>query len=95
MKKQEEEEKQIGLQLEAGNLLAGKNDYSILGALYGLTQDQIDRLQGTGAYAPVYVAPSSGGGNLPSTSIPFYKELATPKEVDSEKNLFLSMKRNK
>ena len=92
---QEEEEKQIGLQLEAGNLLAGKNDYSILGALYGLTQDQIDRLQGTGAYAPVYVAPSSGGGNLPSTSIPFYKELATPKEVDSEKNLFLSMKRNK
>lgn len=37
-----------------GQQYAKNNDYSILGKLYGLTQDQIDRLQGTGAYAPVY-----------------------------------------
>lgn len=39
----------------AGKLLAKTGDYSILGKLWGLTQDQIDRLQGTGAYAPVPV----------------------------------------
>lgn len=37
-----------------GQQYAKNNDYSILGKLYGLTQDQIDRMQGTGAYAPVY-----------------------------------------
>lgn len=37
-----------------GNELAKQNDYSVLGKLMGLTQDQIDRLQGTGAYAPVH-----------------------------------------
>lgn len=36
----------------AGNQYAKENNYSVLGALYGLTQDQIDRLQGTGRYAP-------------------------------------------
>lgn len=36
----------------AGKILAEKkNDYSVLGKLYGLTQDQQDRLQGTGAYS--------------------------------------------
>lgn len=32
--------------------LAKQNNYSVLGKLYGLTQDQIDRIQGTGRYAP-------------------------------------------
>ena len=44
-------------QLQLGQQLAKQNDWSVLGKLYGLTQDQIDRIQGTGAYAP-----SSGGG---------------------------------
>ena len=34
-----------------GQQYAKKNDYSILGKLYGLTQDQIDMIQGTGKYA--------------------------------------------
>ena len=45
-------------QLQLGQQLAKQNDWSVLGKLYGLTQDQIDRIQGTGAYAP-----SSGGGD--------------------------------
>ena len=55
---EEEEQKLIDLQKSTGTTLASQNNYSILGKLYGLTQDQIDRLQGTGAYAP-----SSGGGS--------------------------------
>ena len=52
---EEEEQNLIKDQLFAGGLLADKeNDYSVLGKLYGLTQAQIDRLQGTGEYAPVY-----------------------------------------
>lgn len=48
----------------AGKLLAkNKKDYSILGKLWGLTQDQIDRLQGTGAYAPVVVKSTAGYTN--------------------------------
>lgn len=46
-------------QLQLGQQLAKQNDWSVLGKLYGLTQDQIDRIQGTGAYAPR----SSGGGD--------------------------------
>jgi hypothetical protein len=46
-------------QLQIGQELAKDGDYSILGKLYGWTQDQIDRVQGTGAYAPKR---SSGGG---------------------------------
>lgn len=49
-----EEAKLYNTQLTLGKQMAAKNDYSVLGKLYGLTQDQIDRLQGTGAYAPVY-----------------------------------------
>ena len=46
-------------QKTVGKYLANQKDYSVLGKLYGLTSDQINRLQGTGAYAPVY---SGGGG---------------------------------
>ena len=51
---EQEETNLYNIQLQLGQELAKKNDYSVLGKLYGLTQDQIDRLQGTGAYAPVY-----------------------------------------
>ena len=49
-----------------------KNKWSVLGKLYGLTQDQIDRIQGTGKYAPVYYgggdSGGSGGSRNPSNS---------------------------
>lgn len=43
-----------------GQQYAKKKDYSILGKLYGLTPDQIDRIQGTGKYAR---RSSGSGGN--------------------------------
>ena len=56
-----EEQALIDAQQKAGATLAEQNDYSVLGKLYGLTQDQIDRLQGTGAYTPVESTSGSGG----------------------------------
>lgn len=56
---EKEEQALVSEQQTIGNLLAKQNNYSVLGKLYGLTQDQIDRIQGTGAYAP---RSSSGGG---------------------------------
>ena len=53
---EQEEENLYNTQLQIGQQLAKENNWSVLGKLYGLTQDQIDRIQGTGAYA------SSGGG---------------------------------
>lgn len=49
-----EEQALVQEQQFAGELLAKQNNYSLLGKLYGLTPDQVDRLQGTGAYAPSY-----------------------------------------
>lgn len=69
----DEENTLVGIQEQIGKELAAKNDYSVLGKLYGLTQDQIDRLQGTGAYAPVYygpVAPDYKPKPRPKTSRP-------------------------
>lgn len=57
---EKEEENLYNTQLQIGQQLAKENNYSVLGKLYGLTQDQIDRIQGTGAYAP---RRSSGGGD--------------------------------
>lgn len=56
---EDEENNLYETQLQIGQELAKDGDYSILGKLYGWTQDQIDRVQGTGAYAPKQ---SSGGG---------------------------------
>lgn len=56
---EQEEANLYDTQLQIGQQLAKQNDWSVLGKLYGLTQDQIDRIQGTGAYAPR----SSGGGD--------------------------------
>lgn len=57
---EKEEENLYNTQLQIGQQLAKENNYSVLGKLYGLTQDQIDRIQGTGRYAP---RRSSGGGD--------------------------------
>lgn len=57
---EQEEQNLVDLQKFVGDAKAKKRDYSILGKLYGLTQDQIDRLQGTGKYAK-----KSGGGEEP------------------------------
>ena len=55
---EKEEENLYNTQLQIGQEMSNKNDWSVLGKLYGLTQDQIDRIQGTGAYAP-----RGGGGD--------------------------------
>ena len=55
---EKEEENLYNTQLQIGQELSKKNGWSVLGKLYGLTQDQIDRIQGTGAYAP-----RGGGGD--------------------------------
>ena len=57
---EKEEQTMVDLQKFTGDAAAKKRDYSILGKLYGLTQDQIDRLQGTGKYAK-----KSSGGEEP------------------------------
>lgn len=76
---EKEEENLYNTQLTLGQELAKDNDYSVLGKLYGLTQDQIDRLQGTGAYAPVYYGGSSGSGSGSGSS---GKSYVTFKDVD-------------
>lgn len=43
-----DEEQLLALQKEAGELMATKNDYSILAQLYGLTEEQLKLLQGSG-----------------------------------------------
>jgi hypothetical protein len=65
----DEEQSLLDTQTQIGNELALENDYSVLGRLYGLTQDQIDRLQGTGAYAPVYSEEPTRNGGTPIRSV--------------------------
>lgn len=57
-----EEQSLIDTQKSVGEALAQQGNYSVLAKLWGLNQDQIDRLQGTGAYAPVYQGGGGGGG---------------------------------
>jgi hypothetical protein len=82
-----EEEKLYNTQLKIGQDLADNNtDYSVLGKLYGLTKDQIDRLQGTGAYATTYSygEDDSGSGSSPTLLEQFnykYHSGATPDEL--------------
>ena len=59
---EKEEQALVEEQKTIGNLLSKQNNWSVLGKLYGLTQDQIDRLLGTGAYAPVYYGGGGGSG---------------------------------
>ena len=58
---EKEEQSLVDIQQLIGQQLAKQNNYSVLGKLYGLTQDQIDRIQGTGKYAPVYYEEPSAG----------------------------------
>ena len=55
-----EEQALVDQQKTVGQQMANQNDYSVLGALYGLTPDQIDLLQGTGSYAPSYYGGYTG-----------------------------------
>jgi hypothetical protein len=73
-----EEQNLIAMQKSLGSTLAAQKDYSVLGKLYGLTQDQIDRLQGTGAYAPKPVTSSkkSSGGSGGSGATTLAKALS-------------------
>ena len=57
---EQEEENLYNAQMAMGQLLADKKDYTVLGKLYGLTDDQIDRLMRRGKYAQ---RKSSGGGS--------------------------------
>lgn len=59
---EKEEQALADTQQTIGQQLAKQNNYSVLGKLYGLTQDQIDRIQGTGRYAPQPVYYGGGGG---------------------------------
>lgn len=80
-----EEANLLDIQLAYGQELAKKKDYSVLGQLYGLTRDQIDRLQGTGKYRKR----DAGGGssstgskkNPPKDDKPYYDELANPEKT--------------
>ena len=68
---EKEEETLYNTQLQLGQQLAKQNNYSVLGKLYGLTQDQIDRIQGTGKYAPVvyYGGGDDGGYSAPRKTV--------------------------
>lgn len=75
---EKEEENLYNTQLTIGQEMAKNNDYSVLGKLYGLTDDQIDRLQGTGAYAPVYYEePASSGWTLNKALSNYYGTTTT------------------
>lgn len=47
-----EEQNNLEVQQNIGQQLAAKGDYSVLAQMYGLTNDQLDRLMGRGKYAP-------------------------------------------
>lgn len=69
---EKEEQALVDDQLFAGQILAGKGDYSVLGKLYGLTQAQIDKLNGKksggGSSGGGYRGSGSGGSNSGSGS---------------------------
>lgn len=71
-----EEQLLVNEQKTVGGILADQGDYSMLGKLYGLSQDQIDHLQGTGAYGYAGGGSSGGDGNpKPKPSGPSLTEL--------------------
>lgn len=82
---EKEEETLYSTQLQIGQQLAKDNNWSVLGRLYGLTQDQIDRIQGTGKYAPQITYrgedDSSGKRRSPDKPKPFYEDLARPERT--------------
>lgn len=71
---EQEEANLYDTQLQIGQQLAKQNNWSVLGRLYGLTQDQIDRIQGTGRYAPVYYGDDSGNNGTPRNGLYLYED---------------------
>lgn len=69
-----DEDRLLQLQKEAGQLMADKNDYSILGQLYGLTQEQIDKLQGAGG----------GGGDDGGSGGSYRKKASENIDIEAE-----------
>lgn len=63
---EQEEQTLLENQLFVGEQKAKNNDYEMLGLLYGLTPDQIDRLMGRGKYA--YVPPAAAPQRKPQYS---------------------------
>lgn len=63
---EQEEQTLLENQLFVGEQKAKNNDYEMLGLLYGLTPDQIDRLMGRGKYA--YVPPAATPARKPQYS---------------------------
>lgn len=77
-----EEQALIDAQQKAGATLAEQNDYSVLGKLYGLTQDQIDRLQGTGTYSKDTGGEGTGSGTTLSKALEGY--YGVPSEIGKD-----------
>jgi hypothetical protein len=77
---EQEEQTLLENQLFVGEQKAKNNDYEMLGLLYGLTPDQIDRLMGRGKYA--YVPPAVS--YTPSRKQQIAKEVAAATVVDSQ-----------
>lgn len=64
---EEEERKLYETQLTLGEQLASQGDYSVLGKLYGLSEDEIALLESLGASAAVYSTGSSGSSGSTTT----------------------------
>lgn len=60
-----EEQNNLTVQQLAANQAAAQGNYELLGAMYGLTTDQVDRLMNRGKYAPVVYYDDSGYGGTP------------------------------
>ena len=72
---EKEEQNLVDIQKLIGQELAKQNNYSVLGKLYGLTQDQIDRLMGTGIYG---YYPEDNDSDKPLSLPEIYQELIEP-----------------
>ena len=83
---EDEENNLYETQQQIGQELAKDGDYSILGKLYGWTQDQIDRVQGTGAYAPRSGGGGSSGGYSGSKSSDGYYKDWSNKSLQDKAN---------
>lgn len=64
----DEEQALIDTQETVGKTLAEQGDYSILGKLYGLTQEQIDKLQGTDSSSTSESTSESASGSSSGSS---------------------------
>lgn len=70
----DEEQALIDTQETVGKTLAEQGDYSILGKLYGLTQEQIDKLQGTDSSSTSGSASGSSSGSSGGSETAFERD---------------------